>query len=95
MTHKTVRAAVVLTLGLATSTLSLADGSHGNSSAEKTVHDFQARLAASNGWITDKPEGVAILRNGRTFVVTDNDGVDDWNGETWFLDLGRMNKLFE
>jgi hypothetical protein len=65
------------------------------SSAEKTVHDFQPRLEASNGWITDKPEGVAILRNGRTFVVTDNDGVDDWNGETWFLDLGRMNKLFE
>jgi hypothetical protein len=65
------------------------------SSAEKNVHDFQPRLEASNGWITDKPEGVAILRNGRTFVVTDNDGVDDWNGETWFLDLGRMNKLFD
>ena len=65
------------------------------SSAEKNVHDFQPRLEASNGWITDKPEGVAILRNGRTFVVTDNDGVEDWNGETWFLDLGRMNKLFD
>jgi len=60
------------------------------SSAEKTVHDFQPRLGASNGWITDKPEGVAILRIGRTFVVTDNDGMDDWNGETWFLDLGGM-----
>jgi DNA-binding beta-propeller fold protein YncE len=65
------------------------------SSDEKSIHDFQPRLEASNGWITDKPEGVAILRNGRTFVVTDNDGVDDWNGETWFLDLGSMNKLFK
>lgn len=65
------------------------------SSAEKTIHDLLPRLEATHGWITDKPEGVAILQNGRTFVVTDNDGVDDWNGETWFLDLGNMNRLFK
>jgi hypothetical protein len=61
---------------------------------EKRVHDFQPALEATRGWITDKPEGVAILDNGRTFVVTDNDGVDDWSGETWFLDLGNYRKLF-
>ena len=64
------------------------------SAGEKRVYDFQPALEATNGWITDKPEGVAILDNGRTFVVTDNDGVEDWNGETWFLDLGQMKKLF-
>lgn len=62
--------------------------------AEKSVYDFKPQLEATNGWITDKPEGVAILDNGRAFVVTDNDGVDDWNGETWFLDLGPFRRLF-
>lgn len=64
------------------------------SAAEKRVHDIQPALEATNGWITDKPEGVAILDDGRTFVVTDNDGVDDWNGETWFLELGSLRRLF-
>jgi hypothetical protein len=62
--------------------------------SEKKSYDFQPQLAATNGWITDKPEGVAITRDGRTFVVTDNDGVEDWSGETWFLDLGRYWRLF-
>ncbi|MCU0759654.1 MAG: esterase-like activity of phytase family protein [Steroidobacteraceae bacterium] len=63
-------------------------------SAEKSVHDFKPRLEATNGWITDKPEGVAILDDGRAFVVTDNDGVEDWSGETWFLELGPFRRLF-
>jgi DNA-binding beta-propeller fold protein YncE len=64
------------------------------SADDKRVYDLQPALEETNGWITDKPEGVAILDNGRTFVVTDNDGVEDWNGETWFLDLGQIRKLF-
>lgn len=64
------------------------------SDGEKAVYDLLPAMKASNGWITDKPEGVAITRSGRTFVVTDNDGVDDWSGETWFLDLGNFRKLF-
>lgn len=64
------------------------------SAEEKRVHDFQPALEATNGWITDKPEGVAVLDDGRTFVVTDNDGVEDWNGETWFMELGKLEKLF-
>ena len=62
--------------------------------AEKEKFDLEPALKASQGWITDKPEGVAIGRKGRTFVVTDNDGVKDWSGETWFLDLGQMKRLF-
>ena len=63
--------------------------------SEKSVYDFKPRLTATNGWITDKPEGVAVMPDGRTFVVTDNDGVDDWSGESWFLSLGKYWRLFE
>jgi DNA-binding beta-propeller fold protein YncE len=62
--------------------------------AEKKTYDFLPKLTATNGWITDKPEGVAITGDGRTFVVTDNDGVEDWSGETTFLNLGRYRRLF-
>lgn len=61
---------------------------------ERKAYDMIPDLTATHGWITDKPEGVAITRDGRTYVVTDNDGVEDWSGETWFLDLGRYKKLF-
>jgi hypothetical protein len=64
------------------------------SSSEKSVYDMLPDLKATNGWVTDKPEGVAITDNGHTFVVTDNDGVEDWSGETWFLNLGRFRQLF-
>ena len=63
-------------------------------SHEKSVHDLQPALESTNGWITDKPEGVAITRDGRVFVVSDNDGVEEWSGETWFLRLGRVRNLF-
>ena len=62
---------------------------------EKAVYDLRPRLTANRGWITDKPEGVAVLPDGRLFVVTDNDGVDGWSGETWFLRLGSYWRLFE
>ena len=61
---------------------------------EKSVYDLIPDLEATNGWITDKPEGVAITSDGQVFVVTDNDGVDDWSGETWFLNLDRFRDLF-
>jgi hypothetical protein len=64
------------------------------SAAEKAVFDLRPRLTANRGWITDKPEGVAVTGEGRLFVVTDNDGVEDWSGETWFLDLGWFGRLF-
>lgn len=62
--------------------------------AEKDSYDLLPDLLATNGWITDKPEGVAVTSDGRTYVVTDNDGVDDWSGETWFLRLGQWSRLF-
>ena len=64
------------------------------SNSEKAVYDLLPKLTATNGWITDKPEGVAVTSDGRTYVVTDNDGVEDWSGESWFFDLGRYWRLF-
>jgi hypothetical protein len=61
---------------------------------EKSVYDLLPDLEESNGWVTDKPEGVAVTRDGNVFVVTDNDGVEDWSGETWFLRLGSVDRLF-
>jgi hypothetical protein len=63
--------------------------------SEKSRFDLLPQLKATNGWITDKPEGVAVTADGRTFVVTDNDGVDGWSGETWFLSLGQYWRLFD
>ena len=61
---------------------------------EKSVFDLVPAMLATNGWITDKPEGVAVTRTGDVYVVTDNDGVDGWSGETSFLPLGNQWKLF-
>jgi hypothetical protein len=62
--------------------------------SEKRVVDIIPAMEATNGWISDKPEGVAIGQGGQMYVVTDNDGVDDWSGETAFLRIGNFFKLF-
>ena len=63
--------------------------------AEKSIYDLLPHLRATNGWITDKPEGVGVTSSGHLFVVTDNDGLDDWSGESWFFGLGRYWSLFD
>jgi hypothetical protein len=62
--------------------------------ADKSVFDLVPVLNSTRGWITDKPEGVAVTGTGRLFVVTDNDGVEDWSGESWFFNLGPYWRLF-
>lgn len=64
------------------------------SKREKSTYDLLPAMLDTNGWITDKPEGVAVTSDGSTYVVTDNDGVDGWSGETWFLRLGPWPWLF-
>ena len=61
---------------------------------DKAVHDLLPDLRATNGWITDKPEGFTVAADGSVYVVTDNDGVEDWTGETQLLDLGPLRRLF-
>lgn len=58
---------------------------------EKTlVRDFLPDLKSTGGYVVDKIEGFAIDKNGNAFAVTDNDGIDDSNGETLFLNLGPL-----
>jgi Esterase-like activity of phytase len=52
------------------------------------VRDLLPDLQATNGWVQEKVEGMAVGGNGKLYIVTDNDGLDDANGETVFLDLG-------
>lgn len=55
--------------------------------------DILPAMAEGNGWIMDKPEGLTITANGRLFLITDNDGVDDAPGETQLIDLGPASRL--
>ena len=57
------------------------------------VVDLLPAMLATKGWISDKPEGLAMLANGDLVAVTDNDGVDDATGETLFLRLGNIGAL--
>jgi hypothetical protein len=60
---------------------------------KEEVHDFLPDLKATGGYVVDKLEGFAIDVNGNGFAVTDNDGVDDSNGETLFFSIGQMNEM--
>ena len=55
------------------------------------VADILPVYQAENGWVPDKPEGMAIESNGNVVVVTDNDGVDDATGQTWLHNLGNLD----
>ncbi len=52
--------------------------------AKEVVRDLIPDLQAFNGYVVDKVEGLAITQDGQVFVSTDNDGVDDSSGETFF-----------
>jgi len=57
---------------------------------KEEVRDFIPDLEAFGGYVVDKLEGFAIDAAGDAFAVTDNDGVDDSSGETFFLKLGKL-----
>jgi hypothetical protein len=53
---------------------------------KKTLaHDFLKQLKATKGPVVDKLEGFTIDAAGNAYAVTDNDGVDDSSGETYFF----------
>jgi len=54
------------------------------------VRDLIPDLLSPGGPVLEKVEGLAVTPEGRTFIVTDNDGVDDSSGETQFLELDRV-----
>lgn len=58
---------------------------------EKTlVYDLLPVLGATGGAVIEKVEGFALLADGSAIIVTDNDGVDDSNGETQFIRIDMM-----
>ncbi|MCY4641598.1 MAG: esterase-like activity of phytase family protein [Gammaproteobacteria bacterium] len=50
-------------------------------------------MARRSIWTAEKLEGFAVNRRGKTFFVTDNDGVDDAPGETLFFSLGNLRSF--
>ncbi|MEL6587699.1 MAG: esterase-like activity of phytase family protein, partial [Pseudomonadota bacterium] len=58
--------------------------------SKEEVRDLMPDLLMTNGYVQDKVEGLAILQDGTAWVSTDNDGVDDHSGETYFFSIGQM-----
>lgn len=58
--------------------------------SKEEVRDLIPDLKSYNGYVVDKIEGLAIDAEGEMFVSTDNDGVDDSSGETFFWSIGKM-----
>lgn len=52
---------------------------------KELVRDLIPDLKSLNGYIVDKVEGLAIDADGKAYIATDNDGVDDSSGETLFF----------
>ena len=49
------------------------------------LFDAQPLIDATSIWTAEKLEGFAVTPEGKAFIVTDNDGLDDAPGETVFL----------
>lgn len=52
--------------------------------SKELVRDFIPDMAANNGYVLDKVESFAVDVNGVGYAITDNDGVSDSSGETFF-----------
>ncbi|GGD09495.1 esterase-like activity of phytase family protein [Aureimonas glaciei] len=60
---------------------------------KELVRDLLPELkSATNGYVVDKVEGLAIDADGMMTIVTDNDGVDDSSGETLFFQVGKTEE---
>ena len=55
--------------------------------AKTLVRDLVPDLQKPNGAIIEKVEGMAVLSDGTLVFNTDNDGVDDSNGETQQIEV--------
>lgn len=58
--------------------------------SKELVRDLLPDLQGFGGYVVDKVEGLAIAADGTAWVSTDNDGVDDSSGETFFWTIGTM-----
>jgi len=60
---------------------------------KRVIVDVLTLMRDAQGWVSDKPEGLAVTADGNLVLVTDNDALNDASGETQFLDLGPVNTL--
>ena len=58
--------------------------------SKELVRDLIPDLVSGGGPVLEKVEGLAVAADGGTYIVTDNDGVEDSSGETQFLNLGAV-----
>ncbi|MBC6456586.1 esterase-like activity of phytase family protein [Actinomadura sp. HBU206391] len=58
------------------------------------AHDVLPDLRATNGWTQEKLEGLTVGGDGRVYAITDNDALNDATGETAFLRLGSVQRVF-
>ncbi|KMW58016.1 Alkaline phosphatase [Candidatus Rhodobacter oscarellae] len=58
--------------------------------SKEEVRDLIPDLQSFGGYVVDKVEGLAIFEDGTAWVSTDNDGVDDSSGETFFWSIGNL-----
>lgn len=52
--------------------------------SKELVRDLIPDLKAQNGYVVDKVESLAIAADGTAYLITDNDGIADSSGETFF-----------
>jgi hypothetical protein len=58
--------------------------------AKEVLYDLIPDLASNGGYVVDKIEGMAFMADGTVWISTDNDGVDDSSGETFFWSIGTF-----
>ncbi|MBT0767586.1 esterase-like activity of phytase family protein [Kineosporia sp. J2-2] len=62
---------------------------------KKLAKDVLPDLEATNGWTQEKLEGLTVGGDGRVYISTDNDALDDSTGETVFMSIGKASKIFK
>ncbi|GLY31309.1 esterase-like activity of phytase family protein [Kineosporia sp. NBRC 101731] len=62
--------------------------------SKKLAVDVLPFLRSTHGWTQEKLEGLTVGGDGRVYIATDNDGLDDSTGETVFMSIGKASKVF-
>lgn len=62
----------------------------GQTITKTLIKDIKPVLGNTTGTLIEKVEGTAVTLNGDLYIVTDNDGVNDHNGETQLINLGKL-----
>jgi hypothetical protein len=59
---------------------------------KRLLRDVLGELDLRSVTVPDKLEGIGVTKDGRLFLATDNDGVDDNYGETLFFELDALSQ---